>query len=73
MMLVLARGAGEASLSRLFAAELGQHNPEHELLRKEKQQQVVVETINAQLEKQGYRYDEKTGVVSKLNPETAPA
>jgi chromosome segregation ATPase len=72
MMLVLARGAGEASLSRLLAAELGQLNPEHDLLRKEKQQQVVVETISAHLEKQGYRYDEKTGLVSK-NTETAPA
>ena len=72
MMLVLARGAGEASLSRLLAAELGQLNPEHDLLRKEKQQQVVVETINAHLEKQGYRYDEKTGLVSK-NTETSPA
>jgi hypothetical protein len=72
MILVLARGAGEASLSRLLAAELGQLNPEHDLLRKEKQQQVVVETISAHLEKQGYRYDEKTGLVSK-NSETTPA
>jgi chromosome segregation ATPase len=73
MMVVLARGAGEASLSRLLTAELGQLQPEHELLRKESQQQVVVETINTHLEKQGYRYDEKTGLVSKLNTETAPA
>jgi hypothetical protein len=43
------------------------------LLRKENQQQVVVETINAHLEKQGYRYDEKTGLVSKLNTESSPA
>ncbi|RZF25222.1 DNA-binding protein [Paraburkholderia sp. UYCP14C] len=73
MVVVLARGAGEATLSRRLTAELGQLKPEHELLRNEIQQQVVVETINAHLEKQGYRYDEKTGVVSKLNPESAPA
>ncbi|MGF6805697.1 chromosome segregation ATPase [Paraburkholderia sp. Clong3] len=73
MVVVLARGAGEATLSRRLAAELGQIKPEHELLRKEIQQQVVVETINAHLEKQGYRYDEKTGAVSKLNTETSPA
>ncbi|MBC8739567.1 ATPase [Paraburkholderia sp. UCT31] len=73
MVVVLARGAGEATLSRRLAAELGQIKPEHELLRKEIQQQVVVETINAHLEKQGYRYDEKTGLVSKLNTETSPA
>ncbi|MBC8722881.1 ATPase [Paraburkholderia sp. 31.1] len=73
MVVVLARGAGEATLSRRLAAELGQIKPEHELLRKEIQQQVLVETISAQLEKQGYRYDEKTGAVSKLNTETSPA
>ncbi|MGF6851884.1 DNA-binding protein [Paraburkholderia sp. CI3] len=73
MVVVLARGAGEATLSRRLAAELGQIKPEHALLRKEIQQQVVVETINAHLEKQGYRYDEKTGLVSKLNTESSPA
>ncbi|MGF6786223.1 DNA-binding protein [Paraburkholderia sp. 35.1] len=73
MVVVLARGAGEATLSRRLAAELAQLKPEHELLRKEIQQQVLVETISAQLEKQGYRYDEKTGAVSKLNTETSPA
>ena len=71
MMLVMARGAGEATLSRRLGAELGQVIPDHELLRKEIQQQVVVETINAHLEKQGYRYDEKTGLVSKLSTESA--
>ncbi|EEA04254.1 conserved hypothetical protein [Burkholderia sp. H160] len=73
MMVVLARGAGEASLSRRLTADLGQLKPEHELLRKEIQQQVIVETINAHLEKQGYRYDEQTGAVSKLNTESSPA
>ncbi|WP_233857074.1 DNA-binding protein [Paraburkholderia sp. HD33-4] len=73
MVVVVARGAGEATLSRRLAAELGQLKPEHELLRNEIQQQVVVETINAHLEKQGYRYDEKTGAVSKLNTESTPA
>ncbi|MFT4067892.1 DNA-binding protein [Paraburkholderia sp.] len=73
MIVVLARGAGEASLSRRLSAELSYVKPEHELLRKEIQQQVIVETISAHLEKQGYRYDEKTGVVSKLNTENVPA
>jgi chromosome segregation ATPase len=72
-IVVLARGAGEATLSRRLSAELSLVKPDHELLRKEVQQQVIVETINAHLEKQGYRYDEKTGVVSKLSTETAPA
>ncbi|HEY2024023.1 DNA-binding protein [Paraburkholderia sp.] len=72
-IVVLARGAGEATLSRRLSAELSLVKPDHDLLRKEAQQQVIVETISAHLEKQGYRYDEKTGVVSKLNTETAPA
>ncbi|MBB2931640.1 DNA-binding protein [Paraburkholderia silvatlantica] len=69
----LARSAGEASLSRRLAAELGQVVPEHELLRKESQQQVVVEAVSAHLEQQGYAYDAKTGMVTKLNTENAPA
>jgi hypothetical protein len=73
MIVVLARGAGEASLSRRLAAELGQIKPEHELLRKDLQQQLIVEAISAQLEQQGYRYDAKTGVVSKQNAENSPA
>jgi DNA repair exonuclease SbcCD ATPase subunit len=73
MIVVHARGAGEASLSRRLAAELGAVNPEHELLRKDVQQRVIVEAISAQLEQQGYHYDTKTGVVSKLNTESAPA
>ncbi|MEX3636539.1 DNA-binding protein [Paraburkholderia sp. BR14320] len=73
MVVVLARGAGEATLSRRLSAELSQVKPEHELLRKEIQQQVIVETITAHLEKQGYRYDEQTGAVSKLNTESSPA
>ncbi|NUY34563.1 ATPase [Paraburkholderia sp. JPY303] len=73
MVVVLARGAGEATLSRRLTAELSQVKPEHELLRKEIQQQVIVETITAHLEKQGYRYDEQTGAVSKLNAESSPA
>jgi chromosome segregation ATPase len=73
MLVVMARGAGEATLSRRLGAELGQVIPDHELLRKEIQQQVVVETINAQLAKQGYRYDEKTGLVSKLSTESSAA
>jgi chromosome segregation ATPase len=72
-IVVLARGAGEATLSRRLSAELSLVKPDHDLLRKEAQQQVIVETINTHLEKQGYRYDEKTGVVSKLNTESAPA
>lgn len=73
MIVVLARGAGEASLSRRLAAELGQVNPEHQLLRKDLQQQLVIEAISAQLEQQGYRYDAKTGVVSKVNAESVTA
>ncbi|MCC8396382.1 DNA-binding protein [Paraburkholderia sp. MMS20-SJTR3] len=73
MMVVMARGAGEATLSRRLSAELGLVKPEHELLQKAAQQQVIVETINAHLEKLGYSYDEKTGAVSKLNAETAVA
>ncbi|WP_321964875.1 DNA-binding protein [Paraburkholderia sp. J7] len=69
----LARSAGEASLSRRLAAELGQVAPEHDLLRKEAQQQVVVEAVSAHLEQQGYAYDAKTGMVSKLATENAPA
>ncbi|QGZ59817.1 DNA-binding protein [Paraburkholderia acidiphila] len=69
----LARSAGEASLSRRLAAELGQVAPEHDLLRKEAQQQVVVEAVSAHLEQQGYAYDAKTGMVSKLSTENAPA
>ncbi|MEM5426458.1 DNA-binding protein [Paraburkholderia ferrariae] len=69
----LARSAGEASLSRRLATELGQVAPEHELLRKESQQQVVVEAVSAHLEQQGYAYDAKTGMVSKLSTENAPA
>ncbi|WP_395071027.1 DNA-binding protein [Paraburkholderia silvatlantica] len=69
----LARSAGEASLSRRLAAELGQVVPEHELLRKESQQQVVVEAVSAHLEQQGYAYDAKTGMVTKLSTENAPA
>ncbi|TAM01386.1 MAG: DNA-binding protein [Paraburkholderia sp.] len=73
MIVVLARGAGEASLSRRLAAELGQVNPEHQLLRKDLQQQLVIEAISAQLEQQGYRYDAKTGMVSKVNAENVTA
>lgn len=69
---VLARGAGEATLSRRLAAELGALAPEHELLRKEMQQQVIVDTITSQLEQQGFSYDVKTGAISKLATE-APA
>ena len=69
----LARSAGEASLSRRLATELGQVAPEHELLRKESQQQVVVEAVSAHLEQQGYAYDAKTGMVTKLSTENAPA
>ncbi|QXE07344.1 DNA-binding protein (plasmid) [Paraburkholderia sprentiae WSM5005] len=73
MIVVLARSAGEASLSRRLAAELGRVEPQHELLRNETQQQVVVEAINAHLEKQGYRYDVNTGAVSKLDTERSSA
>jgi chromosome segregation ATPase len=69
MIVVHARGAGEASLSRRLAAELSQLKPEHELLRKDLQQEVIVESISSQLEQQGYSYDAKTGVVSKQNGE----
>lgn len=72
-LVVHARSAGEASLSRRLAAELGQVAPEHELLLKESQQQVVVEAIIAHLEQQGYRYDTKTGTVTRLAAENAPA
>ena len=72
-LVVQARSAGEASLSRRLAAELGQVAPEHELLLKESQQQVVVEAISAHLEQQGYRYDTKTGMVTRLAAENAPA
>lgn len=73
MIVVLARGAGEASLSRRLAAELSQAMPGHDLVRKEVQQQLIVETISSQLEQQGYHYDTKTGLVSKVNTESAPA
>ncbi|QGZ65529.1 DNA-binding protein [Paraburkholderia acidisoli] len=72
-LVALARGAGEAALSRRLSTELGQVVPEHEMLRKDAQQQVIVEAINAQLEQQGYRYDAKTGAVSKLSTENASA
>ncbi|MBB3258261.1 chromosome segregation ATPase [Paraburkholderia bannensis] len=73
MMLVHARGVGEASLSRRLAAELAELNPENELLRKESQQRVIVETMSAQLAQQGYHYDIATGAVTKLSTETASA
>ena len=73
MIVALARGAGEASLSRRLVTELSQVSPEHELLRKDVQQQEVIEAISAQLEQQGYQYDAKTGMVSKLNTENAAA
>ncbi|WP_207005196.1 DNA-binding protein [Trinickia mobilis] len=69
MIVINARGAGEASLSRKLATELSRLQPEHELLRREYQQQLIVESISAQLEQQGYRYDPKTGVVSKQTAE----
>jgi len=68
-----ARSAGEATLSRRLAAELNTVQPEHELLRKDVQQRVIVEVLSAQLEQQGYQYDVNTGVVSKMNAENAPA
>jgi hypothetical protein len=73
MIVVLARGAGEATLSRRLSAELSQAMPQHDLVRKEVQQQLIVETISSQLEQQGYHYDTKTGLVSKMNSESAPA
>ncbi|WP_042297828.1 DNA-binding protein [Paraburkholderia bannensis] len=73
MMLVHARGVGEASLSRRLAAELVELNPDNELLRKESQQRVIVETMSAQLAQQGYHYDMATGAVTKLSTENAPA
>ncbi|MEK6292226.1 MAG: hypothetical protein V4793_12720, partial [Paraburkholderia tropica] len=73
MMLIHARGVGEASLSRRLAGELSQLKPDHELLRKEFQQRVIVEAISAQLEAQGYRYDASTAAVTKLNAENASA
>ncbi|POR47505.1 plasmid replication DNA-binding protein KfrA [Paraburkholderia eburnea] len=73
MMLVHARGVGEASLSRRLAAELVELSPENELLRKEAQQRVIVEAMSAQLAQQGYHYDVATGAVTKLSTEGASA
>jgi hypothetical protein len=73
IMVALARSAGEASLGRRLAAELSTVSPEHEVLRKDFQQRLVVEAINAQLEQQGYYYDATTGVVSKRTTENSPA
>ncbi|MBN3858773.1 ATPase [Paraburkholderia sp. Ac-20340] len=73
MMLVHARGVGEASLSRRLATELGEISPENDLLRKEVQQRVIVETMSAQLGQQGYHYDVSTGAVTKANVENATA
>src|SRR5579863_5517768 len=70
MIVINARGVGEASLSRKLAEELSRLQPEHELARRENQQQLIVESINAQLEPQGYQYDPKTGVVA-LQAQTA--
>lgn len=66
-IVALARGAGEASLSRRLATELGSVVPEHELLRKDTQQRVILDTITSQLEQQGFSYDAKTGAVTKLS------
>jgi uncharacterized small protein (DUF1192 family) len=65
MIVINARGVGEASLSRKLAEELSRLQPEHELARRENQQQLIVESISAQLEQQGYQYDPKTGAVTK--------
>jgi uncharacterized small protein (DUF1192 family) len=65
MIVINARGVGEASLSRKLAEELSRLQPEHELARRENQQQLIVESISAQLEQQGYHYDPKTGAVTK--------
>ncbi|QCP53393.1 DUF1192 family protein [Trinickia violacea] len=65
MIVINARGVGEASLSRKLAEELSRLQPEHELARRENQQQLIVESIGAQLEQQGYQYDPKTGAVTK--------
>jgi predicted nucleic acid-binding Zn-ribbon protein len=73
LIVVHARTAGEAALSRRLTAELTTVQPEHELLRKENQQRVIVEAISAQLEQQGYQYDAKTGVVTKMNTESVAA
>ena len=66
-----ARNAGEAALSRRLAAELGAFQPENELLRKDVQQRVIVETVSAQLEQQGYQYDATTGLATKISTESA--
>jgi chromosome segregation ATPase len=68
-----ARSAGEASLSRKLAAELNAVQPEHELLRKEVQEQVIVEALTAHLEPLGYKYDAETGVVPKMSTESTLA
>jgi uncharacterized small protein (DUF1192 family) len=65
MIVINARGVGEASLSRKLAEELSRLQPEHELARRENQQQLIVESISSQLEQQGYQYDPKTGAVTK--------
>ncbi|MGV2290266.1 DNA-binding protein [Trinickia sp. YCB016] len=65
MIVINARGVGEASLSRKLAEELSQLQPEHHLARRENQQQLIVESVSAHLEQQGYQYDPKTGAVTK--------
>jgi hypothetical protein len=57
---------GEAALRRKLENELRKTNPNHELLRKDMQQQVKAEAMAIKLEQQGYRYDTKTLVVSKI-------
>jgi hypothetical protein len=73
LIVVHARTAGESALSRRLVTELTTAQPEHELVRKENQQRVIVEAMSAQLEQQGYQYDAKTGVVSKTNAESVAA
>lgn len=65
MIVINARGVGEASLSRKLAEELSRLQPEHDLARRENQQQLIVESVSAHLEQQGYQYDPKTGAVTK--------
>ncbi|TKC78079.1 ATPase [Trinickia terrae] len=69
MIVMNARATGEASLARRLASELSQLQPEHELLRREAQQQLITDSISTQLEQQGYRYNAQTGAVSKAGAE----
>ncbi|WP_260853886.1 DNA-binding protein [Paraburkholderia sp. BCC1886] len=68
LLYVDSRSAGEVALVRRLAAELERFKPDHELLSRDTQQQLVSTTMADRLAQKGYRYDPATAVMSKIEP-----